>query len=75
MSTRAPANPSTYSQSETSGLGADAPEVVVNGVFLSPRVIDRRAYGELAGELRDLVERSAAERGATQPHHGRPERG
>jgi ElaB/YqjD/DUF883 family membrane-anchored ribosome-binding protein len=32
------------------------------GVFLSPRVIDRRAYNELSGELRQLVERSSAER-------------
>ena len=68
MSTRAPAIPNTSNgnptvgQAATAGLGADAPEVIVNGVFLSPRVIDRRAYGELAGELRDLVERSAAER-------------
>lgn len=31
-------------------------------VFISPRVIDRRAYGELAAELRDMIERAVAER-------------
>jgi predicted nucleic acid-binding Zn-ribbon protein len=39
------------------------PEVVVESVFLSPRVVDRKAFGELSGELRGLVERAAAERG------------
>lgn len=36
---------------------AETPEI-----FISPRVIDRRAYGELAGELRDMIERAVAER-------------
>lgn len=38
------------------------PEVVVESVFLSPRVVDRKAFGELSGELRGLVERAATER-------------
>ena len=40
------------------------PEVVVESVFLSPRVVDRKAFGELSGELRGLVERAAIERAA-----------
>jgi hypothetical protein len=68
MSTRIP------SRSAPANLGAigTSPEVVVNGiggngnsgagVFLSPRVIDRRAFSELSAELRDLVDRSASER-------------
>ncbi|HMN41451.1 MAG TPA: hypothetical protein PKE29_11445 [Phycisphaerales bacterium] len=59
MSTRAPSR-STPIDIDAGGNGPT--DVVVNGVFLSPRVIDRRAYNELAGELRDLVEKSAAER-------------
>jgi hypothetical protein len=31
-------------------------------VFLSPRVVDRKAYGELAGELRGLIDRASDER-------------
>ncbi|MBY0312440.1 MAG: hypothetical protein K2W85_10245 [Phycisphaerales bacterium] len=41
-----------------------SPEVVVNDVFLSPRVVDRRAFSELSGELKEIVERAAIERGA-----------
>ncbi len=48
----------------SNGVTGEAAEVVVNGVFLSPRVIDRRAYGELAEELRDLVRLAAGERSA-----------
>ena len=48
----------------SNGSTGEGPEVVVNGVFLSPRVVDRRAYGELAGELRDLVRGAAGERSA-----------
>lgn len=41
-----------------------SPEVVVNDVFLSPRVVDRRAFSELSGELKEIVERAAIERAA-----------
>lgn len=40
------------------------PEAVVESVFLSPRVVDRKAFGEMSGELRSLVERAAGERAA-----------
>ncbi len=36
----------------------------VDGVFLSPRVVDRRAFNELSQELRVLVEQAGAERRA-----------
>ena len=39
-------------------------DAAVNGVFLSPRVVDRRAYGELAEDLRDLVRQASSERAA-----------
>lgn len=39
-------------------------DAAVNGVFLSPRVVDRRAYGELAEDLRDLVRQASGERAA-----------
>lgn len=41
-----------------------SPEVVVGEVFLSPRVVDRRAFSELSGELKEIVERAAIERAA-----------
>lgn len=59
MSTRAPSRTTPI---DLDAAGNGTTDVVVNGVFLSPRVIDRRAYSELAGELRELVEKSAAER-------------
>lgn len=39
-------------------------EVVVNDLFLSPRVIDKRAYSELAGEIRELLHQTVGERTA-----------
>ena len=45
-------------------MAIEGAEVVVNGVFLSPRVVDRRAYSELADELRELVRAAAGERSA-----------
>lgn len=39
-----------------------AAQVVVNDVFVSPRVIDRRAYSELSSELRELISQAANER-------------
>lgn len=39
-------------------------EMIVNDVFLSPRVIDKRAYSELAGEIRELLNQTVAERSA-----------
>ncbi len=53
----------TLSKQPGTTAGGDQ-EVVVSGVFLSPRVVDRRAYGELADELRDLVRHAASERSA-----------
>jgi hypothetical protein len=41
---------------------AQAAQVVVSDVFVSPRVVDRRAYAELAGELRELIAQAAHER-------------
>jgi chromosome segregation ATPase len=61
MSTRVPSRAAHASHNAEGG----SPEVVVGsgaGVFLSPRVIDRRAYSEMSAELRDLVDRSASER-------------
>ncbi len=55
--------PSSTAATPSAGSPA-APEVVVNEVFLSPRVVDRRAFAELAGELREVVERAAIERAA-----------
>lgn len=46
---------------ERSDAGGAA-QVVVNEVFVSPRVIDRRAYSELSAELRELVAQAANER-------------
>jgi hypothetical protein len=37
-----------------------APAVNADSVFLSPRVVDQAAFSELAGALRELVERAAA---------------
>jgi ABC-type transporter Mla subunit MlaD len=54
---------STPAKQSESTMSGEA-EVVVNGVFLSPRVVDRRAYSELSEELRDLVRHAASERSA-----------
>lgn len=40
------------------GVG-QAPEI-----FVSPRVVDRRAFSEMAGELRELIQQAGAERAA-----------
>jgi chromosome segregation ATPase len=38
-----------------------APAIAPDAVFLSARVVDHAAFGELAGALRELVERAGAE--------------
>lgn len=43
------------------GAGGAAAEAAA-GVFLSPRVVDRGAFEDFAGQLRGLIERAAAER-------------
>ena len=60
-------NPRTSQDAYQPGLDSTepiqpGPDGVVGEIFLAPRVIDRRAFGELASELRRLVERAAAER-------------
>lgn len=72
--TNTPSNQGTHAQAHsprnaTSTLDPSSitrldqrPEVVVENVFLSPRVVDRKAFGELSGELRGIVERAAIER-------------
>lgn len=64
MSTRGSmANGST--QTKHNGTHAIAEQdAAVSGVFLSPRVVDRRAYGEMAEDLRDLVRQASSERAA-----------
>lgn len=66
-----PPTPAHSAQSHPLGGGTGGhgrvetrPEAVVESVFLSPRVVDRKAFGEMSGELRGLVERAAAERNA-----------
>jgi len=54
-----PAHSQTGVMSTEGGASA---RVVVSDVFVSPRVIDRRAYSELSSELRELIAHAASER-------------
>lgn len=65
MLTRPYLSPSSPVATASSAPARDgSPDVVVSEIFLSPRVVDRRAFSELSAELREIVERAAIERAA-----------
>lgn len=56
-------NGSSPASVNATGVGiAERETADASQVFLSPRVVDRRAFSELAGELRKLVDRASGER-------------
>lgn len=64
MSTRGSMANGSVQNKHNGTLAIAQQDAAVNGVFLSPRVVDRRAYGEMAEDLRDLVRQASAERAA-----------